>query len=211
MVKKDFTEYERDTKDLQKNPLKPKGKDFNIFPPEINIKESDDQDPSVLPATPKLSMRKKAKGKELALQILNIPRGYALSDKDDVEEQLRELGFDSDADSVASMSNEEYLEFYDVHLKRFGKKKTSPKKLAVGDEFVTPNGTPAKVVDTTPDLVIWVAVDGNDFGSELVEEGIEEKEGPPYGHGFGPRKFIDESITKEVPLEEGMEFEEINE
>jgi len=58
MPKKDFTEYERDTRDFTKKPL---SKDFQklIFPPESDVKKSEDHDPSVLP-TSKLSMRKRA-------------------------------------------------------------------------------------------------------------------------------------------------------
>jgi hypothetical protein len=58
MVKKDYTEYERNLKDLSKKPL---SKDFQklIFPPESDVKKSEDHDPSVLP-TSKLSMRKKS-------------------------------------------------------------------------------------------------------------------------------------------------------
>ena len=56
MPKKDFTEYDRNQKDFAKKPL---SKDFQklIFPPESDVKKSEDHDPSVLP-TSKLSMRK---------------------------------------------------------------------------------------------------------------------------------------------------------
>lgn len=62
MVKKDYTEYERTLKDFTKKPL---SKDFQklIFPPESDVKKSEDHDPSVLP-TSKLSMRKRAQEEE---------------------------------------------------------------------------------------------------------------------------------------------------
>lgn len=59
MAEKNYTEYERDLRDFEKKPLA-KDRETLIFPPESDIKGSDDHDPSVLPVAPKLSMRKEA-------------------------------------------------------------------------------------------------------------------------------------------------------
>jgi len=82
MVKKDYTEYNRDQKNFEKKPL---SKDFKklIFPPESDVKKSEDHDPSVLP-TSKLSMRKTAQ-KTNILDLLPLydftPKGYQLYEK----------------------------------------------------------------------------------------------------------------------------------
>jgi hypothetical protein len=82
MPKKDFTEYDRDQKDFEKKPL---STDMGklLFPPKSDIKKSEDQEASVLPATPKLSMRKETEKRKFSIKINpktgaweNLPKGW---------------------------------------------------------------------------------------------------------------------------------------
>lgn len=288
MVKKDFTEYERDTKDFTKKPL---SKDFQklIFPPESDVKKSEDHDPSVLP-TSKLSMRKKAiteydidrleEIKEELLTLMDeakhlvrsgenltyerarsywIPHvimaltkeheylgGSMVTMEDTIEELKEQLGPEEEEPTEEPEPKEASIKlnpktgawenlpkgWTEKSLKSFwnslggkGEHKVTRciekmedkidnpgafcaslerriessnlegKKLAVGDKILTSSKKKAKVVKVGTELAFWMSLDGEEFGSDFVNdiELIEPVEG---------------GLTKEVPLEEKVDLGE---
>lgn len=146
MVEKDFTEYERDLRDFEKKPLA-KDRETLIFPPESNIKGSDKQDASVLPAVPKLSMRKEALlfpeekkliddiasslGQEAAQQAEDFYGGIRDKVNKDILKFLRR--FLSDRTDEPSKFLKERIEEYLIA----SASNLKSKKLAVGDKILT--------------------------------------------------------------------------
>lgn len=87
MAEKNYTEYEREQRDFEKKPLA-KDRETLIFPPQSDIKKSEDQEASVLPAAPKLSMRKKAGTWDLPFTVGKAQRLQEIVSEYEEEEEI---------------------------------------------------------------------------------------------------------------------------
>jgi hypothetical protein len=170
---KDHSEYERDLVDFQKKPLVPKKNEFNIFPPEKDVKKSEDQEASVLPTAPKLSMRKEANTTPDDVKQLKqyIKKTYNLEVSDDVAEAITK-----ELISLPPISVGEAQKLVGDRLREFGydakpySEKGASTKLSVNSEIITSTNKKAKVVKVSGDLVYWVSDDKKDFGSDFIKD-----------------------------------------
>jgi len=174
---KDFTEYERALKDFQKKPLVPKNKEFNIFPPKSDIKKSEDQESSVLPAALKLSMRKKALniGEVYSYEDLS-DEGYDFIEEEKVGGEVTLMHITGDSPDYIARCIKILIPGEDARfkiLKEIKPEKESStkntKKFAINDKIITLTNIPAKIVKVSGNLVFWVSEDRKDFGSDFVE------------------------------------------
>lgn len=210
MAKKNFTEYERDLKDLSKKPLA-KDRETLIFPPESDIKESDKQNASVLPAAPKLSMRKEAPYKFRKGDHVEVTEGnfegcagivegidefaYWKVIFDDPVDLVELDLYGEYKDSPEKLIDDLYLQWegFDSsilkkipNITRASKKKEVVIKIAVDDKILTSSKKKAKVVSISADLVFWVGIEEADFGSDFAEEVELLKENTDFERGQGP-------------------------
>lgn len=185
--KKEYTEYERDLKDVVKKPLVPKKNDFNIFPPESDIKKSEDQEASVLPAAPKLSMRKKAQFTDFedAPEGVERIRPGTPEWENIVQYFVKEYGdeYDGVSEEIIMISVSEYeteksvnfgddisLMVDDIIERLEGKGiKIYSSKLSVNSKIITSTNKKAEVVKVSGDLVYWVS-GKDDFGSDFIKD-----------------------------------------
>lgn len=227
MAEKDYTKYEGEMRDFEKKPLA-KDRETLIFPPESDIKESDKQNASVLPAAPKLSMRKEAsrwtrlsQTDEQEESISVVEKAVKIAEHSIVggttigkEPQTVILDLTHQGGEIYIYSEGEINVFgedmtaYDEEsiaevIRSEMEGKTASKKFAVGDKILTSSKKKVKVVHLSADLVFWVSIDGEkDFGSDFVGdvEPFEEHE-PFKRHRRERGEPFDKGITKEIPID----------
>ena len=186
--KKDFTEYERSLKDFIKKPLVPKKDEFNVFPPEKDIKKSEDQEASSLPVAPKLSMRKKTQFVDFEEAPEGVERIKPGSERWEniVQYFVQEYGDEYDGvseetimisvseyetDEVVNFGEDISLMVDDIieRLEGKGIRIYSSKKIVVGSKILTSTNKKAEVVKVSGDLVYWVS-GKDDFGSDFIKD-----------------------------------------
>ena len=187
MVEKNYNEYEKNLKNFIKKPLVPKKNDFNIFPPEKDVKKSEDQEASVLPTAPKLSMRKKTQfvdfeeapegverirpGTERWKNIVNtFVKGFS-GEGDVYKEAIMEDVANYEVDESVNFGDDISFMVDDVikRLENRGIKVYSSKKIVVGSKIITSTNKKAEVIKVSGDLVYWVS-GKDDFGSDFIKD-----------------------------------------